>query len=278
MARSRAAFKAIVGLTPLGAIGKKAARLPVLDRLLGPLLWNEYNLDATYVPVGETVEVPFGNALPVQILDDLVRMASRRFVLEACYCRTAFKCTEHPRDIGCIFLGDAVEEINPELGREVDVQSALEHISRATAENLSFCIVHSSWDATMLGIKNYARMLAICFCCDCCCVFRTDMRKGPTAYRDRIIRLPGLEMMAVGDCTGCEKCARACFLGAVTVGPEGPVFADFCKGCGACAAACPESNIRVTFRPGYRTREELMLRIGARTDITGGAGRYGEAP
>lgn len=51
----RVRFKATMRLWPLGRLGKKAARLPVIGKVFGPVFWNEKNLDATYLPVGETV-------------------------------------------------------------------------------------------------------------------------------------------------------------------------------------------------------------------------------
>jgi len=65
----------------LGNIQKKIARLPVIDRILGPILWNEENLDATYIPVGEIVDDLPGSVLPYQIIGDFVKQASRPFAL-----------------------------------------------------------------------------------------------------------------------------------------------------------------------------------------------------
>jgi|BarGraNGADG00312_2_1021985.scaffolds.fasta_scaffold07978_3 ferredoxin len=266
MAPSRLRFKVTMKLWPLGRFGKKAARAPLLGKAIGPMLWNEKNLDATYVPIGQTVEVEPGSVLPYQIIEDLVTRASNRFVLSGCLCRTAGHCENYPEQVGCIFLGDAAADISADRGRAVGVEEALEHVARAGELGLLPCIIHSSFDANLLGI-DYRKMLAVCFCCNCCCTFRTDMVGGPEAYRERIIRLPGLVMSTVGECGLCEKCARACSLGALTVDRDGPVFADFCKGCGRCADACPRRNIRIRLDPSVDTEAQLMQRIGARTDI-----------
>lgn len=263
----KAWFKLNVALWPFGDIGKKAARLPGLERVLGPVFWNEKNLDATYVPVGEVVEVPPGNPLPLSMIEEFVDKASHRFIMDGCLCRTAHDCGNFSPGIGCLFLGEAAAGIEPALGRSVTAGEAIAHVVRARNQGLLPCIIHGSFDASLLRV-DYRKMLAICFCCDCCCVFRTDMRKGPAAYRDRIIRLPGLTMEGAGSCTGCGACSRNCFLGAVTVGPDGPVFAESCKGCARCADVCPAGNIRVRMDPAVDSRAILLERIGARTDIS----------
>lgn len=265
---SRIWFKINMMLWRLGNIQKKVSRLPVIDRLVGPILYKEENVYGTYIPVGEAVDEIPGSVLPYQIIGDFVNQASRRFVLENCPCRTGNKCSDYPREIGCIFLGDAAGDIDPELGRPVTVEEAMEHVMRARGQGLLPSIIHSSFDASLLSI-DYRKMLAICFCCNCCCAFRSDMKKGPVAYRDRIIRLPGLVMTTGGDCAACGTCVEACFLGAIELGKDGPVFAEFCKGCGRCADACPRGNIHIRLDPAIDTESIILERIGARTDITG---------
>jgi UDP-glucose 4-epimerase len=252
---------------PLGNIGKKVARLPGVSRVLGPILWNEKNLDATYIPVGEAVTVDEGSVLPYRIIEDFVEKASDIFILDRCICRTGLRCESYPRHVGCIFLGDAAGDIPRELGRPATVESAMAHVTRASAAGLLPCIIHGQFDAQLLRI-DYRKMLSICFCCPCCCAFRTDMKKGPAAYRDRIFRLPGLVVAASGDCSGCGACAEICSFAAVAVTEDGPVFAEYCKGCGKCADVCPTGNITIHLEKGADAERILLERIGARTDIT----------
>lgn len=259
-------YSLMVSLWPLGNVWKKLARMPMLDRTLGPLLWNERNLDATYIPVGEAVEIQPGSFIPYQVIADFTELASNRFILNRCLCRSAFKCRNYPQEIGCVFLGDAAAEIDTAFGRAVTAGEALAHVERARNQGLLPSMIHGSFDASLFGI-DYRKMLAVCFCCNCCCAFRSDMRGGPVAYRDRIMRLPGLVMATEGGCSRCRACEDACFLGAIKLGVEGPEFAEFCKGCGRCADVCPRGNIRIRFEPDVDTRELFLRRIGARTDI-----------
>lgn len=260
-------YRINVALWPLGGIWKKVGRVPVLGRLIGPLLWNDRNVDATYIPVGESVEVDPGSPLPYQVIEDLLGRASALFALNECVCRTGLKCEEYPREIGCLFLGEAARDIDPGLARPVTVDEARGHIRRAREHGLLPCIVHGSFDASLFRI-DYHRMLAVCFCCNCCCAFRADMKKGPAGYRERITRLAGLEVKNLGNCERCGACVESCAFGAVKLGEHGPVFADFCKGCGRCADACTRGNIQITLDPGLDTRGMLLRRIDARTDIT----------
>ena len=59
---------------------------------------------------------------------------------------------------------------------------------QAINQGLVPMIVHAAYDAELLGI-DYNRMLAVCFCCDCCCTVRKGLRSGPTEFGDTVLRL-----------------------------------------------------------------------------------------
>ncbi len=249
-----------------GEIIKRLARVPLIDRLIGPLLWNEKNLDSTYIPVVENIDIPDGTALPVSLIEELLSATEFRFLLSKCPCRTSGKCSSYPREPGCLFLGEAARDIDPQLGREVSISEAMDHVRRSFSSGLIPNIVHGSFDASLLLI-DYRKMLAICFCCDCCCAFRSNMKGGPVSYRDRIMRIPGSSMRGTGNCEHCGRCERACFLGAVHVTEEGPVFSEFCKCCGRCAMECPANNIELVLDPAVDFKEQILRRISSRTKI-----------
>lgn len=259
-------FELNIKFWKVGEFTKKLASAPLVDKLIGPLLWNEKNLESTYIPVVENIDIPDGTALPVSVIEELLSATEFRFLLSKCPCRTSGKCTSYPREPGCLFLGEAVRDIDPQLGREVSISESMDHVIRSLSKGLIPNIVHGSFDASLLMI-DYRKMLAICFCCDCCCAFRSSMRGGPTSYRDRIIRIPGSYMRRGGKCEQCGRCERICFLGAVSLADEGPVFSEYCKCCGRCAMECPANNIELVLNPAVNFKQELLKRISSRTQI-----------
>ena len=66
---------------------------------------------AIIIPVHETVSGTESVALPFPLLAPLVELASARFVVDACLCRSAEGCRNYPADIGCLFLGDGAARI-----------------------------------------------------------------------------------------------------------------------------------------------------------------------
>jgi UDP-glucose 4-epimerase len=134
----------------------------------------------------------------------------------------------------------------------------------------------------MLDIP-YRRMLAVCFCCDCCCTVRYGLRVGPAAFRDIILRLPGLTLVVDDTCTSCGVCAAACPVQAITLeacsrdaGQESvpiaaaeraQVNAEQCKGCGRCVAVCPSASIHLHMADETDVVDRLLTRVAQRTDI-----------
>jgi UDP-glucose 4-epimerase len=252
-------------LWPLGKIGDRLANAP----LLSPLLRGCYGADgneAIIIPVQEAVRGTESVVLPLSLLGPLIERASARTILNECLCRRGEGCRTYPRDIGCLFLGEGAAQIDAAVGRPVDEGEALDHARRAMNAGLVPLVVHAAFDAWMLGIP-YKRMLAICFCCDCCCSVRQGLRLGPPAFWETVVRLPGLKVVVGQDCTGCGTCLEVCPAAAIDVIGGRAQVGEACKGCGRCVAACPNGAITMQLSEEVDVLARLLARVEARTEI-----------
>ena len=148
----------------------------------------------------------------------------------------------------------------------VDVDKAVAHVQQAMDVGLVPLVVHSAFDAWMLGIP-YHRTLAICFCCDCCCAIRQGLRLGPPVFWDTVLRLPGLTVMVGPECAGCEVCVEVCHVHAISLSDGQAHISDVCKGCGRCVAVCPNDAIIFHIADDVDVLGRLLARIEQRTDI-----------
>lgn len=265
MGRSKRSFDLLMLLWPLGKIQSWAAQQPVLKHFVHADVSPDRNRHII-LPVNQVVSGTESVALPYSLLEALVARASHLVVLNQCLCRRAEGCRTYPRDLGCLFLGDAAGQISPELGRPLDAAGALAHARQAMELGLVPLVVHAAYDAELLGI-DYDRMLAVCFCCDCCCTVRHGLRRGPREFWDSVLRLPGLHVEVGPECTGCGACLGLCHVAALSLADGRAIIADTCKGCGRCAAACPEGAIQLRLDAGGQVMERLLALVAERTTI-----------
>ncbi|MGD8792871.1 MAG: 4Fe-4S binding protein [Anaerolineae bacterium] len=265
MSRTKRSYDLLMKLWPLGKIGNLLADTPLLSPLLRRCYSGEEN-EAIIIPVQETVRGTESLVLPLPLLEPLIARASARTILHECLCRRGEGCRAFPHDIGCLFLGEGAARIEAALGRPAALDEALDHVQAAMAAGLVPLVVHAAFDAWMLGIP-YKRMLAICFCCDCCCSVRQGLRLGPSAFWETVVRLPGLEVIVNDDCAGCGTCVQVCPAGAVQVVGGRAQITEACKGCGRCVAACPGRAITLQLAERVDVVAQLLARVEARTDI-----------
>jgi ferredoxin len=263
--RSKRIFDLFMRLWPLGKAINRLGNQPLIGPLLRPFFSTE-DSEAIIIPIHKTIRTADSVVLPRSLLTPLVERASSRFILDECMCRRGENCQTYPHDIGCLFLGDGAAEIHPTLGRLVGVDEALAHIRQAVALGLVPLIAHSSLDAYVLGIP-YRRMLAVCFCCDCCCTIRQSLRKGPPAFWDTVVRLPGLTVVVGQECVSCGACISVCPVRAISLNNGRATVSELCKGCGRCAAVCPTGAIALRLADGADVLAHLLARIDQRTDI-----------
>jgi UDP-glucose 4-epimerase len=225
------------------------------------------NSEAVIIPVHETISGPESVVLPYQMLTPLIERAGVRVLMNECICRRGESCQNFPQDFGCLFLGEGAAQIRPTMGRRVDATKAIDHVRRAMEMGLVPLIVHTTFDALMLGMP-YRRMLGICFCCDCCCTVQQGLRLGPPAFWDIVWRLPGLRVEVGADRLGCGGCVQVCYVEALSADNGRAIIdSERCKGCGRCVAACPTGAISLQMEEEVDTLALLLDRIAERTDI-----------
>lgn len=226
----------------------RLSRFPIVEKLLHLTLFN--GDDLIYLPkdrvvINQPVEQPGSVALPSTVVDTFIKNASYRWIMHRCICREGDDCQDYPHDIGCIFLGEAVLTINPKLGRLASVEEALEHAQKARDLGLVQLIGRDRIDNIWMGARPFGKLMTICHCCPCCCLFRVLPSLAPS-IRKKISRIPGVEVWVSDDCTGCGRCVRqGCFVEALRMENGRAVISADCVGCGRCVEACPQHAIHL---------------------------------
>ncbi|MFW6082425.1 MAG: DUF362 domain-containing protein [Chloroflexota bacterium] len=266
MARSDLFHEALMTLWPLGRALYWLSNRRVLRPLSRPF-FKALDSEAMIIPVHETIPSPESMVLPYPLLSPLIEHANARFLMKECMCRRGEDCQTYPQDFGCLFLGDGATSISPSLGRLVGSDEALAHVRQSLVLGLVPLVVHTTFDAMVLGI-SYRHMLGICFCCDCCCTVQQGMRLGPPAFWDIVVRVPGLTVTVNGACSGCGACQEACYVNAITLyGGRAEVDHEICKGCGRCVLTCPTGAIRLRVDNDADVMRRFLERVAQRADI-----------
>jgi ferredoxin len=223
-----------------------------------------------YVPMDKVVEInhdlgqPDQSFLPSSLVEHFIECAEHHWVMDQCICRSASHCENYPVGLGCLFLGEASAHIDPRLGREVTKQEALEHLRRCRDAGLVHVIGRNKLDSAWLGVKPDNKLMTICNCCPCCCLWKMLPDLSPV-IGSKVIKMPGVNVKVSGECTGCGTCIRSCFLGAIRLVEGHAAIGDDCRGCGRCASVCPQKAIAVTLDD--RIKETIGL-VSASVDLS----------
>jgi len=241
-------------------IGAEMTKWPIIGQVMERALFNGHrNGDALfYLPkdrviIDEAIDEQENLVVPSAVVAHFIQEAKHIFLMNTCICREAAGCQAHDHHIGCIFLGEAVLEINPQLGRLVDAETALAHVERARKDGLVHLIGRDKIDAVWMGVRPYTKLMTICNCCSCCCLFRFLPNLAPKLQK-KIERMPGVQVLVSEDCVGCGACTQdVCFIDAIHLLEGKAVISDDCRGCGNCVEVCPQEAIRVEI-----TREDYI--------------------
>ncbi|MCL7452537.1 MAG: 4Fe-4S binding protein [Anaerolineae bacterium] len=217
------------------------------------------------IQVGEAIGTAEEVVLPSQVVEYFVLEANTHWIMDRCLCRDGAGCEDYPVDLGCLFLGEAAAGINPKLGRLVSKEEALLHVQRCRDAGLVHLIGRNKLDTLWLGVGPGDRLLTICNCCPCCCLWRVLPHVAPQIGA-KVQPMPGLTVSVGDQCAGCGDCTEVCFVDAIELVDGRAVIGEGCRGCGRCAEACPQGAIEISVRDGHFV-EDLVARISPLVDV-----------
>ena len=251
-------FKSFEWLYAMAYIPALRDRIPALDPDLS---------DVTMIPINEGIEGAEGIALPEEVLDRLIDISNFRVILDQCACRAIYGCDDYPKDLGCIFMGEAARKIPGDYVREASRDEAKAHIRKAFAAGLVPIVGEARADYELLRLPFDGKLLTTCFCCECCCLSRA-FRRGPVKTVDSIMHpVKGVSIQVTDACVGCGVCEEGCFIQAIQVRAGKAVIDDYCRVCGRCAAACPKDAITLKL-DNPNAVDDVVNRILAKVDLS----------
>jgi ferredoxin len=233
----------------------KLTKSPFLGRKIDNWLFDGDEL--IYLPKDKVIQInkqvnqPEEMVLPSRIVEHFIQEANYHWIMDRCICRDASDCKDYPIEFGCLFLGEAAMRINPELGRCVTKREALQHVQRCRDAGLVHLIGRNKIDTIWLGVSPGNKLLTICNCCPCCCLWRALPHIAPHIGA-KISKMPGVKVTVTDRCTGCGTCTNGiCFVNAIHIIDEHAVKTEACRGCGRCIAVCPNKAIELTIQDDY---------------------------
>lgn len=219
------------------------------------------------VEINEPVALPGEMVVPSQVVEHFINQANTHWIMDFCLCRSGAHCQDYPIELGCLFLGEAAEGINPRLGRRVTREEALAHVERCRQAGLVHLVGRNKLDTVWLGVGPGEKLLTICNCCPCCCLWGVLPHLAPH-IGDKITRMPGVTVAVNGACIGCGTCTQGvCFVDAIHLVDGQAVIGEGCRGCGRCVDACPQQAIELSIGVGPFVKDSIA-RISALVDVS----------
>ena len=248
----------------------KLTHVPGIGRLIERGLFE--GDDIMYLPGDRVVRVNrdlngIGSmVVPSQVVEHFIQEANYHWIMDFCICRDACRCKDYPLGLGCLFLGEAVLGINPRLGRLVSQNEALEHVARCREAGLVHLIGRNKLDSVWLNVRPGQKLLTICNCCPCCCLWRILPGTAPR-ISSKITRMPGVTVFVTEKCQGCGTCTHAvCFVNSLHLVEGRAVIGGDCRGCGRCVSTCPNGAIEMKVEDQNFINQSID-RIGKVVDV-----------
>jgi len=252
MAKKNSYFIVAVSL-----IGARLTKFPPVGRLVKHFFFD--GDFAVYLPHKKAQKGQVKVVLPDAVVNYFIEQASFRFQMNGCVCRETNRCQNYPPDLGCLFLGEAARGINPALGREVGVAEAKAIQKRVDELGLINMVGKLRLDRVLLAVSPGERLLTICHCCECCCLFNL-LPYLATPIGARFRSWTGLRSRWTGPAAVVADASKPALPGLSALKREKPSSEKQCRGCGRCVTSCPAEAITLIIEKDDFI-EESILRI-----------------
>jgi ferredoxin len=219
------------------------------------------------IKVGKTIPKQDDIVIPTQIIDKFIEEAEQLWVMDFCLCRESTKCENYSSKLGCLFMGEAVLQIDPTYGKLVSKKEAKAHIKRCQEAGLIQLIGRNKLDKQWLDVKPGHKLLTICNCCECCCLWKMLPDLDMKISRN-FMKMPGLNVRINDECIGCGDCTQGiCFVDAITLqGEKAVIDEETCRACGRCISICKQEAIQMIIQNPDFIKESLE-KISSAVDV-----------
>jgi Pyruvate/2-oxoacid:ferredoxin oxidoreductase delta subunit/DNA-binding Lrp family transcriptional regulator len=218
-------------------------RMPPMDRTV-PILENLETGEEINVIVNEELEVPEEKILPTQQIRELIEKYDD-IAVGNCYCRQHQEFLGNPCNMieitpSCMTLGKSARHTsNHGFSKMVSKEEALEILKKCEDAGLVHKAYHKYGNSA-------AEEVAICNCCNCCCMTARDCLIFPVVNETNYLAEIDEDL-----CIGCGTCVDLCFNKAIELNDDDKAerIEEFCAGCGVCAYHCSENAISLVEGP-----------------------------
>ncbi|MFX0182625.1 MAG: DUF362 domain-containing protein [Candidatus Hodarchaeota archaeon] len=258
---------------PLRTLFSRFTKVPILGKAVDSILFHE-NDNVIYLPKDGVTIININQSIdhgelvvPSKILEHFIEEAQYHWIMDWCICRSSSSCEHYPISLGCLFLGEAAMKIDPRLGRKVTKEEALEHAKKCREAGLVHLIGRDKIDSFWLKVGPHDKLLTICNCCDCCCLWRI-LPFVSSKIASKVTKMPGVNVIVSNEkCIGCGTCTRVCFVKAIDVIDKKASISDECRGCGRCVEVCSKNAIELTIE-GIENFNDVIERVESLVDVT----------
>ena len=256
-------------LFPLRFFFAKFTRIPLIGKIVDRMFFENdrifYMPKDKVIRIEQNINEDNSIILPSEVLNYFIDRANHHVIMNFCICRKSKNCEHYPQDFGCLFLGEAALNINPKIGRRVTKEEAKEYVKKCREAGLVHLIGRNKLDSVWLNAKPPEKLLTICNCCECCCLWMM-LPNLSKEIGSKVTKLSGLEIRVSNKCTGCGECVKVCFVNAIRLIDGKAQINSECRGCGRCVDKCRFDAIEIHLEGN--SLEDSIINISNSIDLS----------